>query len=115
TYTGHDPGVCAWAHRALNLWFLGYPDGATENARRSLALADQLAHPPTVVHALNYCILCHELLRDRATVRAWLTAWLSCLTSTGSRHSRRPGSSRVAGCWQLEGRPKTASRNCVGA
>jgi class 3 adenylate cyclase/predicted ATPase len=71
TYAGHDPGVCAWAQGGLNLWFLGYPDRAAEHVRRAVALAEQIAHPPSVAHALGHGILCHQLRRDRATVQAW--------------------------------------------
>jgi class 3 adenylate cyclase/predicted ATPase len=70
-YTGHDPGVCGWVHGGLNLWFLGYPDQAAENFRRAVALAEQIAHPPTVAHALHHGILYHQLQRDQAKVRAW--------------------------------------------
>ncbi len=71
TYVGHDPGVCAWAHSGLDLWFLGYPDRAAEDARQSVALAEQMAHPPTVAHALNYGVILHQLRRDKAMVQAW--------------------------------------------
>jgi predicted ATPase len=71
TYAGHDPGVCAWAHRGLNQWFLGYPEQAAANTHRAVVLAEQIAHPPSVAHVLNYGILCHQLRRDPATVRVW--------------------------------------------
>jgi adenylate cyclase len=71
TYAGHDPGVCAWAQRSLSLWFLGYPEQAAANVHRAVALAEQIAHPPSVAHVLNYGILYHQLRRDRATIRAW--------------------------------------------
>jgi hypothetical protein len=71
TYTGHDPGVCAWAHRSSSLWFLGYSEQAAETAHRAVALAEQITHAPSVAHALNHGILYHQLQRDRATVRAW--------------------------------------------
>jgi predicted ATPase len=71
TYTGHDPGVCAWVHWGLSQWFLGYPEQAAEDAHRAVALAEQIAHAPSVAHVLNRGILCHQLRRDRATVRAW--------------------------------------------
>ena len=71
TYGGHDPGVCGWARGGMDLWFLGYPDRADEYVRRALALAEEIAHPPTVAHALNYGILCQQLRRDAATVRSW--------------------------------------------
>jgi predicted ATPase len=71
TYGGHDPGVCGWARGGMDLWFLGYPDRADDYARRAVALAEEIAHPPTVAHALNYGVLCQQLRRDAATVRAW--------------------------------------------
>jgi predicted ATPase len=71
TYTGHDPGVCGWAQGGLNLWLLGYPEQAVENARRAVVLAEEIAHPPSVAHALNFGVLCYQLRHDLATVRAW--------------------------------------------
>jgi predicted ATPase len=71
TYGGHDPGVCGMALAAVNLWFLGYPEQAAEHARRSLLLAEQIAHPASVAHALHFGLLCHQLRQDGATVRAW--------------------------------------------
>src|SRR5262249_47622252 len=70
TYAGHDPGVCGWLHGGMSLWFLGYPDQAAEYVGHALALADEIAHPPTVAHALSHGILCHQLRRDEATVCA---------------------------------------------
>ncbi|HZC14049.1 MAG TPA: AAA family ATPase, partial [Thermoleophilaceae bacterium] len=71
TYGGHDPGVCGWVHGGVDLWFLGYPDQAAEHVRRSVLLAEEIAHPPTMGHALHFGLLCHQLRRDEATVRAW--------------------------------------------
>jgi adenylate cyclase len=71
TYSGHDPGVCAWMTGGLSLWFLGYPDRALANARRALKLAEQIAHPPTVAHALHFGSILHQLRRDPPTVSAW--------------------------------------------
>src|SRR5262245_17876231 len=71
TYVGHDPGVCAWIQGGLSLWFLGYPDRALANANRSMKLAEQIAHPPTVAHALNHGVILHQLRRDPPTVSAW--------------------------------------------
>jgi class 3 adenylate cyclase/predicted ATPase len=71
TYAGHDPGVCAWIQGGLALWFLGYPDRALANARRAMTLAEQIAHPPTIAHALSHGVILHQLRRDPATVSAW--------------------------------------------
>jgi DNA-binding SARP family transcriptional activator/predicted ATPase len=71
TYGGHDPAVCGMGLGAVNLWFLGYPEQAAEHARRSVLLAEQIAHPASVGHALHFGLLCHQLRRDGATVRVW--------------------------------------------
>ena len=71
TYGGHDPGVCGTALGAVNLWFLGYPERAAEHARRSVRLAEQIAHPASVAHALHFGLLCQQLRRDEAMIRAW--------------------------------------------
>jgi predicted ATPase len=55
----------------MDLWFLGYPDRAAEHVGRAVRLAEEIAHPPSVAHALIYGILCHQLRRDEAMVRAW--------------------------------------------
>jgi predicted ATPase/class 3 adenylate cyclase len=70
-YFGHDSGVCARALGGLDLWYLGYPEQAAERSRRAVALAEQVAHPASLAHALNYGILCHQWLRDGAVVHTW--------------------------------------------
>jgi predicted ATPase len=71
TYAGHDPGVCGWIQGGLSLWFLGYPDRALASARQSITLAEHIAHPPTVAHALSIGSILHQLRRDASTVFAW--------------------------------------------
>jgi predicted ATPase len=41
-YGGHDPGVCCRQVAALELWFLGYPDQARQQAAAALSLAQEL-------------------------------------------------------------------------
>ena len=50
-YGGHDPGACARAHRALALWLSGYPDQAAEQACDAIRVAEQLAHPYSLIHS----------------------------------------------------------------
>jgi class 3 adenylate cyclase/predicted ATPase len=52
-YGGHDPGVCAGCIAAQAEWMLGYPVKALANIAASLALAERIAHPFTLVLALT--------------------------------------------------------------
>jgi predicted ATPase len=83
TYTGHDPGVCGWMHGGLNLWFLGYPERAAESVHRAVVLAEQLAHAPSLAHALSGGIRCHQLRHDRRSAHG-ATVWRRSRSSTGS-------------------------------
>jgi len=52
-YGGHDPGVCAGYVGAWAEWLLGYPDKARASIAGSLALAERIAHPFTLLAALT--------------------------------------------------------------
>jgi DNA-binding SARP family transcriptional activator/predicted ATPase len=86
TYGGHDPGVCGMGLGAVNLWFLGYPDQAADHALRSVLLAEQIAHPASVAHALHFGLLCHQLRRDGATVRVWSERLAKLAAEQGLAH-----------------------------
>jgi predicted ATPase len=89
TYVGHDPGVCAWIHGGLALWFLGYPDRALENARRAMKLAEQIAHPPTMAHALSHGVILHQLRRDPPLCWLGASGWSGSLERNGWNCMRR--------------------------
>ena len=63
-YGGDDPGVCCLSHRALALWALGYPDQALESAHDALSLAQRLSHPLSLVLALVFAAVVHQLRRE---------------------------------------------------
>jgi tetratricopeptide (TPR) repeat protein len=63
-YGGHDPAVCGTGQGALALWMLGYPDQAVESGRRSIVLANDLAHQPSVGHALWFTGVTCMMRRD---------------------------------------------------
>jgi predicted ATPase len=63
-YGGHDPAVCGAGQGALALWMLGYPDQASHSLRRAIAIADELAHVPSVGHAMWLAGFIHILRRD---------------------------------------------------
>jgi class 3 adenylate cyclase/tetratricopeptide (TPR) repeat protein len=53
TYGGHGPGVCARSVGGWAEWLLGYPDKALASTVESLALAERIAHPFSLVRALS--------------------------------------------------------------
>ena len=58
-YGGHDPGVCARKVSGRIHWLLGYPEKGLVLATESVALAERIAHPFTLVDALlNNALFC---------------------------------------------------------
>ena len=51
-YGAHDAAVCGRSHLAWALALLGFPDQALQQMDLALALGRDLAHPPSLVHAL---------------------------------------------------------------
>ncbi len=68
-YGGHDPGACARAHGALALWLSGYPDRAVEQSRDAIGLAEQLAHPYTLIHSHTLAAHVHQHRREVPSVK----------------------------------------------
>jgi len=71
-YGGHDAGVCALYHKGFALWATGYPEQSAAAYASALNLANDIAHPPSVAHALNLGSWLHALRGD----------WSKCLTNT---------------------------------
>jgi class 3 adenylate cyclase len=67
-YGGHDPAVCGAGHGAMALWMLGYPDQAVESGQRSIVLANDVAHQPSVGHALWFTGVVYMMRRDVSAV-----------------------------------------------
>jgi adenylate cyclase len=68
-YGGHDAGVCGWDHLALSRWLLGDPDRALAALGEALRLAERLAHPLTLVIALNTAAEIHYVRGELAAAR----------------------------------------------
>ena len=83
-YGGHDPAVCAYCLDARVLQVLGEPDRALTQLDKGLALARQLTHPPSLIHALGWsaevCFVC----RDPARALTVVSEWLPLATEFGS-------------------------------
>jgi predicted ATPase len=58
---GQDPGVALLAHGSLTLWHLGYPDQALKWSQEALAQAQDASHPFSMVFALEYASILHQL------------------------------------------------------
>jgi predicted ATPase/class 3 adenylate cyclase len=75
---GIDIGVSAQSHRACALWLLGYPDQALAESQEALTLAQEMAHPFSLVGAQLWLAWLHQFrlepqaVYDRATGSAAL-------------------------------------------
>ena len=83
-YGGHDPGACAYTIDARVLQVLGELDHALAQLDKGLALARELAHPPTLVHALGFAAEACFVFRDPARTMALVAEWLPLVSEFGS-------------------------------
>ena len=65
---------------APSLWFLGYPDQAVASMQASLTLAQQLAHPLSLAHALYWAAVLHHLRREAPLTQARAEAVMTIAT-----------------------------------
>jgi len=110
-YGGHDPGVCCRMHLALALWVLGYPSLALERSRAGLALAGELAHVASIVNALQFAMMLHQLVGDSATLRDLVGSAVAISAEHGLRQQLLNG--RVFESWigaRQERTPETLER-----
>jgi DNA-binding NtrC family response regulator/predicted ATPase len=70
-YGGHDPGVCARWFAAWNFWLLGNPGRARDACNAATALAERLAHPPTIAIALAWACGLSYFERDAAATERY--------------------------------------------
>jgi class 3 adenylate cyclase/predicted ATPase len=83
-YHGHDPAVCGYMSDALLLQASGQPDRSMARLDAGLALARELAHAPTLIHALWYAAETHFLRRDPVGVATLVAEWLPTASEFGS-------------------------------
>jgi len=83
-YGGHDPGVCGYVTDALLLQALGQPDRSKAQLDKGLSLARELAHVPTLIHALWFAAETHSLGRDPVRVATFVAEWLPMVSEFGS-------------------------------
>jgi predicted ATPase len=61
---GEDAGVICHSTTAWTLWYLGYPDQALARSYEAVTLAQQVAHPFSLVLALSAAALFHQIRRE---------------------------------------------------
>jgi predicted ATPase len=83
-FGGHDPGVCGKGHNALLLWLCGYADQAVESSQQALALAQDLSHTPSQMHALNWAMWLHQFRREPRRVLERADAMIALAAEQGS-------------------------------
>jgi tetratricopeptide (TPR) repeat protein len=64
SHAGLDPGVACHYYAAVTLWWLGYPDQALQRSHEALTLAQELAHPFSLVGALFFAAWLHQFRRE---------------------------------------------------
>ena len=77
---GQDPGMASRAYASLALWLLGYPSQALKRGEEALALAQRLAHPYSLIFALNLSSWLHQFRREVARVRQRAEAELTLVS-----------------------------------
>lgn len=78
---GEAPGVRCLVHAARTLWCLGYPVQAVRRSQEALALAQELAHPYSLVGAQHCAATLHYRRRDVPAVQAQADAILILATA----------------------------------
>jgi predicted ATPase len=79
-YGGHDPGVCCRKVASWTSWILGYPARGLEESVASLRLARELDHPMSIIVALVWACVFHDLRRDVHEVREHARALITLST-----------------------------------
>ncbi len=69
-YGGHDPGTCCQSYAAWSLCVRGYPDQALHQQQEALRLAQELAHPYTLICALDWGAWLHQFRREGQVTQA---------------------------------------------
>ena len=82
---GRDPSgsLIPLAYAAFTLWMLGYPEQALTRLHEMRTLAQELAHPFSLVRALHYATTLYLMRREWTTAQARAEAALALSTEQG--------------------------------
>jgi predicted ATPase len=76
TFSGHDPGVCAHAVRAVDMALSGFPEKAMQLGAEAVTLARSLSHPYSLANAIWHYTIVLQLVRQRQSCRDLATELL---------------------------------------
>jgi predicted ATPase len=80
---GTDPGVESLSRVAWTLWMLGYAEQALARSREALALAQDVSHDFSLVFALHFAGLLHQVRREVQSVQERAETELEISTTQG--------------------------------
>ncbi|HEY5865609.1 MAG TPA: AAA family ATPase, partial [Candidatus Tectomicrobia bacterium] len=80
---GQDLGMGSHGALARALWQLGYPDQALQHSQAACTLAQEVAHPYSLVLALVHAATVHQYRREVLTVHAQAAAAMTLATEQG--------------------------------
>jgi predicted ATPase len=80
---GDDEGMLCHSSAAWTLWYLGYPDQAWARSQEAVTLAQQMAHPFSVVYALGLAALFHSFYHGVHAVHERADAAIRLATEQG--------------------------------
>jgi predicted ATPase/DNA-binding winged helix-turn-helix (wHTH) protein len=83
---GGDVGVFCSSFLPWPLWCLGYPDQALQTSQEALTLAQELAHPFSIVIALARLAQVHQLRREARAVHTCAEALIALAMAQGFSH-----------------------------
>ena len=65
---GQDPGVASLCYQAVTLWSLGEVDDSLRTSQEAVALARSTSHPYSLVYALLFAAIVHQLRGEEQAV-----------------------------------------------
>src|SRR5262249_7449277 len=80
---GQDQGVACQTRAATTLWLLGYPEQALARVHEALALAHELSHLFSLVHARGVAAFVSQFRRDVPAVHEQAAACVALSTEQG--------------------------------
>ena len=79
-----DVGVVARGFASVTLFELGYPDQALQRSHETVALAQELSHPPSLVFAQYFAVKVHTLRQEWRSTQERAEAMIALCTEQGA-------------------------------